>query len=489
MLPFFLHQMRVSMGCITDAIVRQLRLKYYIRERETVFPMNEQEKILIVDDEPDTILILQDRLEMDGYEVVTATDGCDALELIDQDLPDLVLLDIQMPRLDGIETLTHLHEKYPGILVLMLTAHGTIQRAVEATKQGAYDFLEKPFQPEHITQKVDQALEHQRTIEQSTRDELIHNYEEIVGESPPILEVLKIIEKVADTDSTVLVQGESGTGKELVARALHQNSSRKEEEMVVVNCAAIPDHLLESELFGHERGAFTGATYQKIGKFERAHGGTLFLDEIADMSIELQSKLLRTLQEGEIERLGGTKVIRVDVRIIAATNQDLRQAIEAGTFRQDLYYRLNMIPIHLPPLRTRQEDILVLAEYFLQKHSKAHNQPARLISQKARELFMQYDWPGNVRELEYSILRAVLFAEGDVILPKHLPEEIQSTLPREAENVPVGLTMKEMEKELILKTLERMEGNRTQTAEILGISLRSLQYKLKDYETAVEGDA
>ena len=411
--------------------------------------MNEQEKILIVDDEPDTILILQDRLEMDGYKVVTATDGCNALELIDQDLPDLVLLDIQMPRLDGIETLTHLHEKYPGILVLMLTAHGTIQRAVEATKQGAYDFLEKPFQPEHITQKVDQALEHQRTIEQSTRDALLHNYEEIVGESPPILEVLRIVEKIADTDSTVLVQGESGTGKELVARALHQNSSRREEEMVVVNCAAIPDHLLESELFGHERGAFTGATYQKIGKFERAHGSTLFLDEIADMSIELQSKLLRTLQEGEIERLGGTKVILVDVRIIAATNQDLRQAIEAGTFRQDLYYRLNMIPIHLPSLRARQQDILILAEYFLQKHSKAHNQPARLISQKARELFMQYDWPGNVRELEYSILRAVLFAEGDVILPKHLPEEIQSTRQREAENVSVGLTMKEMEKELI----------------------------------------
>ena len=422
---------------------------------------------------------------MEGYEVVTATDGSDALGLVDQDLPDLVLLDIQMPHLDGIETLTHLHEKYPGILVLMLTAHGTIQRAVEATKQGAHDFLEKPFQPEHITQKVDQALEHQRTVEQSTRDELIHSYEEIVGESPPVLEVLRIVEKVADTDSTVLVQGESGTGKELVARALHQNSSRREKEMVVVNCAAIPDHLLESELFGHERGAFTGATYQKIGKFERAHGSTLLLDEIADMSIELQSKLLRTLQEGEIERLGGTKVIRVDVRIIAATNQDLRQAIEVGTFRQDLYYRLNMIPIHLPPLRARQADILILAEYFLQKHSKAHNQPARLISQRARELFMQYDWPGNVRELEYSILRAVLFAEGDVILPKHLPEEIQSTSQREAENVPVGLTMKEMEKELILKTLERMEGNRTRTAEILGISLRSLQYKLKDYETAV----
>ena len=451
--------------------------------------MNEREKILIVDDEPDTILILQDRLEMEGYEVVTATDGYNALELIDQDLPDLVLLDLQMPQLDGIATLTHLHEKYPGMLVLMLTAHGTIQRAVEATKRGAYDFLEKPFQPEHITQKVDRALEHQRTVESSARDELINNYKEIVGESPPILEVLKIVEKIANTDSTVLVQGESGTGKELVARALHQNSARREKEMVVVNCAAIPDHLLESELFGHERGAFTGATYQKIGKFERAHGSTLFLDEIGDMSIELQSKLLRTLQEGEIERLGGTKVIRVDVRIIAATNQDLRQSIEAGTFRQDLYYRLNMIPILLPPLRARQTDILILAEYFLQKHGGAHDQPVRLISQKARELLEQYDWPGNVREIEYSILRAVLFTEGDVILPKHLPEEIQSASQHQVESVHVGLTMKEMEKELILKTLERMEGNRTRTAEILGISLRSLQYKLKDYEKAAELDA
>ena len=423
--------------------------------------MNEREKILIVDDEPDTILILQDRLEMEGYEVATATDGYNALELIDQGPPDLVLLDLQMPQLDGIATLTHLHEKYPGMLVLMLTAHGTIQRAVEATKRGAYDFLEKPFQPEHITQKIDRALEHQRTVESTARDELINNYKEIVGESPPILEVLKIIEKIANTDSTVLVQGESGTGKELVARALHQNSARREKEMVVVNCAAIPDHLLESELFGHERGAFTGATYQKIGKFERAHGSTLFLDEIGDMSIELQSKLLRTLQEGEIERLGGTKVIRVDVRIIAATNQDLRQSIETGTFRQDLYYRLNMIPILLPPLRARQTDILILAEYFLQKHGRAHDQPVRLISQKARELLEQYDWPGNVRELEYSILRAVLFAEGDVILPKHLPEEIQSASQHQVESVPVGLTMKEMEKELILKTLERMEGNRT----------------------------
>ena len=454
--------------------------------------MNEKETILIVDDEPDTVVILQDRLEMDGYTVITASNGSEALEVIGQELPDLVLLDIQMPRMDGMETLTHIHHRYPGLLVIMLTAHGTIQLAVEATKRGAYDFLEKPFKPEHIKQKVDHALEHHHTTEPGVRDELIHSYEEIVGESPQIVEVLKIIEKVANTNSTVLIQGESGTGKELVARALHQNSPRAHKEMIVVNCAAIPDTLLESELFGHERGAFTGAAYQKIGKFERADGSTLFLDEIGDMSIELQAKLLRALQEQEIERLGGAKVIRVDVRIIAATNHELRKAIDMRTFRRDLYYRLNMIPIFLPPLRERRGDVLILAEYFLRKHSKVHNQPTRLISQKARDLLMQYDWQGNVRELEYSILRAVLFAEGDVILPKHLPQEIQSPEKRTTGSIPTGpatrdfaslnITMKEMEKELILKTLERTGGNRTRTAQILGISLRSLHYKLKGYE-------
>jgi DNA-binding NtrC family response regulator len=443
--------------------------------------MSEREKILIVDDEPDTVMILQDRLEMDDYEVMTAADGYAALEQIDEELPDLVLLDIQMPRMDGMETLAQILQKYPGLLVIMLTAHGTVQRAVEATKLGAYDFLEKPFQPEQIKQKVDQALEHHRSTAPSARDELIHSYEEMIGESTQIVEVLKVIEKVAGTNSTVLIQGETGTGKELVARAIHRNSGRASREMVVVNAAAIPNDLLESELFGHERGAFTGATHQKIGKFERADGSTLFLDEIGDMPLPLQAKLLRAIQEQEIERVGGTKILRVNVRIIAATNQNLRQAIEAGKFRQDLYYRLNMIPIYLPPLRERREDILILAEYFLDKHSETHNQPVRRISQKARDLLMQYDWPGNVRELEYSVLRAVLFAEGEVLLPKHLSEEIQFPQKQSAESLPIGMTMKEMEKELILKTLERMEGNRTRTAEVLGISLRSLQYKLKEY--------
>ena len=449
--------------------------------------VSERAKILIVDDEPDTIMILQDRLEMDNFTVATASDGYEALTLIKQDLPDLVLLDIQMPGINGIETLTQIRQAHPGLLVIMLTAHGTIQRAVEAIKQGAHDFLEKPFLPEHIQQKVNQALDHHRTTEHSVRDELIGSYDEIFGESPQIIEVLKIIEKVADTNSTVFIQGESGTGKELVARAIHENCSRSVEDMVVVNCTAIPENLLESELFGHERGAFTDATYQKIGKFERAHGSTLFLDEVGDMPISLQAKLLRSIQEGEIERLGGAKVIRVDVRIIAATNKDLRREVERGAFRQDLYYRLNVIPIFLPPLRERRDDILVLAEYFLKKHSNSHNQSIRLISQKARDCLTQYHWPGNVRELEYSILRAVLFAEGDVILPKHLPEEVQSPAnlegtPHDTLNFPsVNVTMKEMEKELILKTLERMGNNRTLTAQSLGISLRSLQYKLKSY--------
>ncbi len=443
--------------------------------------MDQLEKILIVDDEPDTVMILRDRLEMDHYEVITASSGAAALKQIDLDLPDLVLLDIQMPGMDGLETLAQIHQKYPGLLVTMLTAHGSIQRAVEATKLGAYDFLEKPFKSEHIKEKVDQALEHHRATKQSERDELIHSYEEILGESPPIVEVLKVIEKVASTDSTVLIHGESGTGKELVARALHRNSAHADKEMVVVNCAAIPANLLETELFGHERGAFTGAIYQKIGKFERADGSSLFLDEIGDMPVTLQAKLLRAIQEQEIERVGGAHVIHVKVRIIAATNHDLRQAIEDGTFRQDLYYRLNMIPIHLLPLRERREDIGILSEYFLQKHSEAHSQPVRLISQKARDLLMHYDWPGNVRELEYSILRAVLFAEGEAILPKHLPDEIQSSEKRAYNDIPIGMTMKEMEKELILKTLERMDGNRTRTAEALGISLRALQYRLKSY--------
>jgi DNA-binding NtrC family response regulator len=443
--------------------------------------MDQLEKILIVDDEPDTVTILRDRLEMDHYEVITASSGNAALEQIDRDLPDLVLLDIQMPGMDGLETLAQIHRRYPGLLVTMLTAHGSIQRAVEATKLGAYDFLEKPFKSELIKAKVDKALEHHRATKQSERDELIHSYEEIIGESPQIVEVLKVIEKVAGTASTVLIHGESGTGKELVARALHRNSAYADKEMVVVNCAAIPDNLLETELFGHERGAFTGAIYQKIGKFERANGSSLFLDEIGDMPVTLQAKLLRAIQEQEIERVGGTHVIRVKVRIIAATNHDLRQAIGDGTFRQDLYYRLNMIPIHLLPLRERREDIEILFEYFLQKHSEAHSQPVRLISQKARDLLMHYDWPGNVRELEYSILRAVLFAEGEAILPKHLPDEIQSSEKRAYNDIPIGMTMKEMEKELILKTLERMSGNRTRTAEILGISLRALQYRLKSY--------
>ena len=449
--------------------------------------MSEQERILIVDDEPDTIMILQDRLEMDNYAVATASDGYEALALIDQELPDLVLLDIQMPGINGIETLTHIRQAYPGLLVIMLTAHGTIQRAVEAIKLGAYDFLEKPFLPEHIQQKVNHALDRHRTTEHSAREELIGSYEEIIGESSQIVEVLKVIEKVADTNSTVFIQGESGTGKELVARAIHENSSRAVKDMVVVNCTAIPENLLESELFGHERGAFTDATYQKIGKFERAHGSTLFLDEVGDTPISLQAKLLRSIQEGEIERLGGAKVIRVDVRIIAATNKDLRRAVEKGTFRQDLYYRLNVIPIDLPLLKERRDDILILAEYFLKKHSSTHNQRMRLIDQKARDLLTQYDWPGNVRELEYSVLRAVLFAEGDVMLPKHLPNEIQSppklegTMTDTPDFASVNMTMKDMEKELILKTLERMGNNRTLTAQSLGISLRSLQYKLKSY--------
>jgi len=472
--------------------------------------MNAQEKILIVDDEPDTILILQDRLEMEGYEVVTATDGGDALELIDRDLPDLILLDIQMPRLDGIETLTHIHEKYPGILVLMLTAHGTIQRAVEATKRGAYDFLEKPFQPEHITQKVDQALEHRRTIEQSTRDELIHNYEEIVGESPPILEVLKIIEKVADTGSTVLVQGESGTGKELVARALHQNSSREKQEMVVVNCAAIPDHLLESELFGHERGAFTGAHRASAGRFRQAEGGTLFLDEIGDMPPDAQTRLLRVLQEGEFNPVGGMIPVQADVRIVAATHRDLGALVREGLFREDLYYRLNVVPIRMPPLRDRLEDLPLLTRHLLARASEDGMEPKR-ISEEALSRLTEHTWPGNVRELENLLRRMVVLTAGDVISADTVEEELgsadQSPVRPDTEGSTLGASVErhlhryfaahgdalppaglyrrfvqEVERPLILRTLRATGGNQIRAAELLGINRNTLRKKIRDLD-------
>ena len=462
-----------------------------------------KEKILIVDDDPDIVESLQDRLEYYGYDVSAAYDGEEALKKIDDNPPDLVLLDIRMPGIDGMEVLQRITQKYPGMLVVMLTAYGTIDVAVESMKKGAHDFVVKP--PENIKDKIDAIFDRKKSEKsEPKRETLAHAYDEIIGDSPEIIKVLEQIDKVADTDAPVLILGETGTGKELVASALHKNrktkssvnevnrkakpsvseanSYRTKKPFEMVNCGAIPKDLLESELFGHERGAFTGATTLRKGKFERADGGTLFFDEIGDMPLELQVKVLRAIEQKEFERVGGSRVIKVDVRIIAATNRNLVEAIGKGEFRSDLYYRLNMITIHVPPLRDRKSDIPKLAEHFLEKYSAAHKLQVRAISRNAMELLMQYAWPGNVRELNNYIGRAVFLSESDVILPKHLPDELRQESQKLSTEITVGMTLKEIEKELILKTLEAFGGNRTKTVETVGISLRALHYKLREWD-------
>jgi len=451
----------------------------------------EKEKILIVDDEPDIVEPLEALLEFHGYEVSTASDGREALKSIASDTPDLVLLDIRMPRMNGMETLKRITQEYPGVLVIMLTAHGTIELAVEAMKQGAHGFLEKPFADditaeieeikEKVKREIDKTFEKQEVkTGQNPREALKYSYDEIIGDSPEILTMLRHIDRVADSDATVLILGESGTGKELVAEALHKNSRRSKKPFEVIQCAAIPNDLLESELFGSERGAFTGAVTRE-GKFERANGGTLFFDEVGEMPLGLQAKLLRAIEQQKFEKVGGTGTIEVDIRIIAATNRDLPKAVAEGDFRGDLYYRLNMVKINLPPLRERKEDIPILVEHFLEKYKAAHKRPVLKINRKAMEMLEQYNWPGNVRELNNSIGYAVLYVEGEVILPKHLPVEVQpSTTPKTTE-IPIGLTLKEIEKEVIIRTLEACDGNRTETAKTLGISLRKLHYWLKEY--------
>jgi len=406
--------------------------------------------------------------------------------------PELVLLDIRLPDLDGMEVLSRIKRQHPETLVIMITAYGTIQRAVEAVKQGAYDFIEKPFDPDLIRIKVDKALERQMLVRQNEylRSELKGEYGEIIGKSEKMMEVLRTIERVAGSDSTVLVTGETGTGKELVARALHRNSPRSSEPVVVVNCSAIQPELMESEIFGHEKGAFTGAIARKLGKMELADGGTLFLDEIGDMAYELQAKLLRAIQEKEFERVGGTKPIKVDVRFIAATNQDLKKAIQTGKFREDLFYRLNVVNIHLPPLRENREDIPLLIEHFLQKHSAALRRRGVQITDKAIELLVNYRWPGNVRELQNCIERTILLTDSDLIRPEHLPQEVRSSaFPESTQSgifIRPGTPLDIVQRAHVLKTLEYVEGSKTKAARLLEISLRTLYNKLKEYRNETQ---
>ncbi len=431
-------------------------------------------KILVVDDERNQREIYTLILGDDGYQVTTAQSGEHALKLAREQDFDLVLTDYKMTGMDGLTLLNELLRDDPSRLVVMMTAHGSVESVKEALRSGAYDYLEKPIDREQLLKVVESAL-----------SRLNHIDDEIIGASDEMERVKKMILKVAGSSSTVLIRGESGVGKERVARAIHKASPRANEIFQAVNCAAINENLLESELFGHEKGSFTGAHTQKKGQFEVADKGTLFLDEIGDLNISMQAKLLRALQEKEVMRVGGTRPVRVDVRVIAATNRDLEAMVKDGRFREDLYYRLNIIPINIPPLRNRRSDIPPLIDYFIAKHSKEAHRVIRGLTPAARNFLMNYAWPGNVRQVESAIERAILLCEGDMIDVEDLPVEIRQEASGAGAFIfklpPEGISFDEVEKSLITQAMEQTNWNITRAAKLLGLSFRTLQYRLEKF--------
>ncbi len=452
-------------------------------------------RILVVDDERHQRDILKVILEGEGYEVTVAGNARQALEEARGGAFDAVLTDLKMPDQSGIELLSELLRLQTGLCVILMTAHGSIDSAVEAMRKGAFDYLTKPLERDQILLVIRRALERTRLVRENRllQEQLRDRFrlDNIVGAHGSMHDVFRIVHKVAASTSTVLIYGESGTGKELVARALHFQSDRRERPFYAVNVAALPESILETELFGHEKGAFTGAEARKVGLFEQASGSTLFLDEVGDLKRDLQVKLLRTLQEREIMRVGGTERIKVDVRIIAATNQDLERAVREGRFREDLYYRLNVIPIVLPPLRERRTDIPLLVEHFMSKYGAGTR---RTMGDEALKVLAEYDWPGNVRELESVIERALLLAEGDVILPSDLPAAVRAglSLPRGplALDLPeAGIDLEAVERSLVLKALEKAEGNVSRAARLLGLTRRTMQYRLEKIQEETSAGA
>jgi len=430
-----------------------------------------RKKILVVDDEKPQREILELILSSEGYSITTAPSGELALRLLRNQRFDLVLTDLKMPGLDGIQLLNQLMQQDSSIIVILMTAHGTIDSAKEAIRGGAYDYLVKPLDKEQLLATIQNALQRLNIID-----------EEIIGVSDEMERVKKMILKVAASNATVLIRGESGVGKERIARSIHKSSPRVNETFQAVNCAAINENLLESELFGHEKGSFTGAISEKKGLFEIANRGTLFLDEIGDLNISMQAKILRALQEKEIMRVGGTKPIKVDVRVLAATNRDLEAMVKEGRFREDLYYRLNVIPIDVPPLRLRRADISILIDFFIKKHNRSANREIKGVTSAAHKLMMNYAWPGNVRQLESAIERAILLCEGNEIDVEDLPVEIRQGLERSAYSEfklpPEGISFEELEKSLIIQAMEQSGWNITRAAKLLGLSFRTLQYRL-----------
>ena len=469
-----------------------------------------QKKILVVDDDPDIVLMLTDRLEALGYATLAAGDGQRALELLESEEPGLVLLDLQMPRMTGLEVLEQLANQEQAasqprgateqaILanrppIIVMTAHGTIQSAVEAMKYGAADFLTKPLDIDHLTLRIQKALDReglQRHVA-VLREEVESRYGTIVADTPAMASLIELTKRAADSDATVLLLGESGTGKELFARSIHQWSPRAERPFVVINCVALTETLLENELFGHEKGAFTGATTQQKGKVEMADDGTLFLDEIGDMAPDLQAKLLRLLQDREFHRVGGTRLVRVNIRVIAATNRDLSKAVKEGAFREDLFHRLNVISVSIPPLRERPEEIPRLAEVFLQRYTKEMGKPGMHLTLAALRTMRTYPWPGNVRELENAVARAVVLGTGREIGPEHLrlPSDYEEEPQvREASDLSYHESMEHHRHFLIEQALKRAHGNQTKAAEALGLQRSYLARVLKQKQAEGRKDA
>ena len=465
-----------------------------------------KKRILVADDEPNLRRVLAAVFGREGYEVLTVADGVEAVQLLQREEVQAVIADLKMPRMDGMALLKHVIAEYPDVPVVMITAHGTIDTAREALKAGAFDYITKPFEQDELRAIVAKAL-----AQSAASHEEVHltaedrGRYEIIGRHPSMQAVYELIRKVTDTPSTVLINGESGTGKELIAKALHENSGRKHKPFIKINCGAIPKTLVESELFGYEKGAFTGAVGSKPGRFELAHEGTLFLDEIAEIPVEMQVKLLRVLQESEFERVGGIKTLRVDVRLVAATNRDLAAEIAAGNFREDLFYRLNVVPIRLPPLRDRQSDVPLLVEHFIAKYNARLKKAVQGIEPGAMALLVDYPWPGNIRELENVIERCTLFTESGVVRVADLPPEIPArvaALGGGASSAAIASTaaaiaadgagtgsLKEvvrettlrLERDLIARALQETGGNVTQAAKRLKISRKSLQNKMKEF--------
>ena len=443
-------------------------------------------RILVVDDEVNIRGALVTLLEKRGYRVRGAGSGEEALDALEAETADLVLTDLKMPGIGGMEFLRRLRQRWPDIEIVVMTAYGSIDTAVEAMKGGAYDYLTKPVDRERLPVVVEKALERHALASENKqlkdRLETRIRFDQMVGESEPMQRVYSLVETVADSDVTVLLTGESGTGKELVARAIHHKSRRADGPFVTLNCGALPENLFESELFGYEKGAFTGAMATKVGRFELADGGTLLLDEVGELSLKSQVDFLRVLETKEFRRLGGTKVITVDTRIVAATNRNLEEAVKQGDFREDLYYRLNVVPIRLPPLRERADDIPLLVDRFLAEFSSRHRRETKEVSREGMRLLRLYAWPGNIRQLRNLIERMVVTIKDPVIQPEHLPEEIQ-TSKEDARTmvVTLGSSLENIEREAIRRTLAEVTNHREKAAKLLGISLRALQYKIKEY--------